>query len=680
MMSVSTGAADKGQQLSIYIIFCLKCIAIFFLLNGSHYLTKYIEDSDKTYYDEYHIDRIRDFQCFVAWFLFTALWNIILSYNVNISNNKSKYKQIINDTSSESNYISKIQLLKNNRCNLFRWWHICIIVLIHDCIAYICLQYLNPNYLIFEPDLNSNFCLTKFQCSKLSIDDLCHDVFGFVYVFLASSISLSLFDAMFCRRLQRNYLKLYKPKSENSLSTPLVSLSSTPGGSDIDMMSLTNIKEIIHIERHHIQAGDKNGQNVQNNKSGSPLVWSTIPTEQDKRSRTISRTRDNTFGTARTGTLTGTTIGNPTPIPSSYKNISYLGDSNSINGSCVNVWCLNVFQSIMFLLFFSGIEFVSHWQKSLLDSHFEQWTLALLVYTFIWRYIMTRMGRLYDGLRIFSFTDHNSELNTMISSQEVKSNKEQQDNLYDDTDEEKKEKVDDGDDDEKGNNDPNKKQERNNQSLFSTTQYFMSMELILFTFVMSIYYIMLRIYLVYVEPSWSSFALSLMFHIGSELIENGIRTSMFYYNLTNNLYFLLADRHKADICMGRIIGCFKDESKLRLWRDRFAIDISIKMIISFLSCLAAVLLNISEYFGYLTIDNPKFTAHQCGMSALRVAITALAELILYVSMYLLWYDGKGFLIEPFTRIIKIVWDKNKFVWLFMATFVTAGLTYGGKNI
>ena len=132
--------------------------------------------------------------------------------------------------------------------------------------------------------------------------------------------------------------------------------------------------------------------------------------------------------------------------------------------------------------------------------------------------------------------------------------------------------------------------------------------------------------------------------------------------------------------MSRIVKLFRDESKLRLWRDRFAIDISIKMIISFLSCLAAVLLNISEYFGYLMIDDAKFTSHQCAMSALRVGVTLISELILYLLMYYLWYDGKGFLIEPFTRIISRIWDKNKFVWLFMATFLTAGLTYGGKNI
>ena len=69
----------------------------------------YIEDSNETAYNKYSIDKIRDFQLFVAWGLFTAFWNIILSYNINISNNKAKYKKIINDTGSESNYLPKIK-------------------------------------------------------------------------------------------------------------------------------------------------------------------------------------------------------------------------------------------------------------------------------------------------------------------------------------------------------------------------------------------------------------------------------------------------------------------------------------------------------------------------------------------------------------------------------------------
>eukprot|EP01084_Bolivina_argentea_P065628 119627_1 len=600
---ISNTGFNKRRQLSSYLIFVLKCIAIFLLLNSPHYITKYVEDSNPTYYKTHNIDNIRSLQSFISWGLFTALWNIILSYNLNISNNKQKYKKIINEI-SESKYISKIQEVKSSKFTLFRSWHIYMIVFFHDCIAFMFLQEISIPYIMFPLDENSYFCKNIIKCYKFSINDLIHDGFGFCYVFLLSSLTINIFDIILCRRMKRNYLRLYNNNDSkvqsNELSTPLVSINELSANSqtrqsEIDMISYHHVEEIIHIQRPSV------------NKSESPIVWSTVPSTKPS--------------------LT-------TPIPSSFKNVSYLGNSNTINDSCINIWRLNILLSFVFILYFLGLQFIGHWQKDLMDKYYEKWTLLLLIYTCIWRYIMTRIGRMYDRLRIFSFTDHNSDLNTTDKKQCIE----------------------------------------------NETQYFISMELILYVFVMSIYYIMMKVYLVYYEPSWIRYAVSLGMHIGSELLENGVRNSVLYYNLTKNLWFLMSYKHKNDVCMGKFIGLFRDESELNLWRERFSVDISIKIVISFLSCLAAILLNVCEYFGYLMMDNPKFTSQQCAMSALRVGISVVAELILYVVMYYLWYFGKGFLFEPFTRIISKIRDKNKFVWMFMASFIAAGLTYGGKNI
>merc|ERR1712154_112159 len=178
----------------------------------------------------------------------------------------------------------------------------------------------------------------------------------------------------------------------------------------------------------------------------------------------------------------------------------------------------------------------------------------------------------------------------------------------------------------------------------------------------------------------SHFFVSILFHVGSELIEDVLKTSDSYYNLTNNIYLSLQQRHKNDVCMTRIVGLFRDESKLKLWRERYAVDISIKMIISFMSFMAAILLNICEYFGYLTNNKALFTSKHCAEAALRLGISFLIELILYICLYYLWYEGKGALVEPFERIIESIRSRSKFVWIFMACYIVAGLTYSGKNI
>ena len=459
------------------------------------------------------------------------------------------------------------------------------------------------------------------------MEGLIRSVFGITYIFSASTVTLLLFDWLLCRR----YLPIIHSTERttnrgvtsgsvpNSLETPLV--SSIREESEMTSLSTSNVQEIIHIQHRYTTSRQSSlTPMTRYNKSESPLVYSQIlPSNRSSR--------------------TSTNV--PTPAPSSYRIVTYLGDSSSIHQSCVSIWCLDLSLAVALMLYLFGVELTvsGHWNTDLVERHFEKWTLALLMYTAIWRYIMTRIGRMYDALRMFWSNDHRSE----YESHSLNSG--------------------------------------GNTAAGAATEYFISMELVLFTFVMSGYFVMYRVYLVYYEPNWYIFCVSLLFHVGSELLENGLKTSVFYYNLTANLYALLSRKHGNDLCIGNVVALMRDDSSLTFWRDRFAIDISIKMAVSMLSCIAAILWYITEFMGYLNRNESAFTLRQLQMAALRVGITAAAELGLYVAMYFTWYKGKGFLFEPFTRIIAGISGKERFVWLFMAAFMTAatGVTFGGQN-
>ena len=657
--SIISSVTDKRTQMSAYSLFCLKCIGIFILLNSSRFITKYISDST---HPTPTLSRINDLQLCFTWGLFTTLWHIVLSHNINVLNTKYKYKQIILSTDSDSNYIPKIRSLMHSRCITHKPLHITFIVASHSMLCFLTLQYLSASTLLlstpFSFRVDSPFCQNSedIECSsEMTVKDLIRSAFGITYIVIASTLNMYIFDWLLCRRYLPNLTSSdYVQRTDaNSLNTPLV--SSIREESEMTSVSVnSNVQEIIHIQHgqryktshsvsHTVPSRSQISQIASgisqceshplvssryNYSSESPLVYSQL-LSSNRTSRTTTRT-----------SRTSTNI--PTPAPSTFRNITYLGDSESIHQSCVSIWCLDICLAMALMLYFLGTQIIVS-GHSTAHLRFERWTLILLGYTSIWRYLMTRIGRMYDALRMFWSDDHRSEYELNSNSTPNTST-----TLYLDA-VDGKEAVDETE----------------------AIRYFISMELVLYCLVMSGYFVVYRVYLVYYEPKWFNFMISVLLHIGSELIENGIKTSTFYFNLTANLYAMSAGKYGHDLCIGNIVALMRDDSSLAFWRDRFAIDISTKMVVSMLSCILALLLYMTECLGYLKENDSAFTEERLKGAALRVGITAVAELVLYVAMYRLWYKGKGFLFEPFTRIITRISGRRRFVWLFMAAFVTA---------
>ena len=212
----------------------------------------------------------------------------------------------------------------------------------------------------------------------------------------------------------------------------------------------------------------------------------------------------------------------------------------------------------------------------------------------------------------------------------------------------------------------------------------------------------MKVYLIFVEPSWGDFILAQIYHIFAVLLESFIRPSRIYYYLSSIILDSLCFNHLSQKNLIRKI--FEDKSSYNIWKERFALNIMLRFIVCVFSSICGILLFFVEFLAYTEVEDPKYTPKQCLKGATYSAISLIADTIIFAVLWFVYYkqEPHGRVILPFTRLYENLKEKSSdrddpdddddcrscnlsnqqiiFAGIIVITFILAGITHGGKHI